>query len=181
MLHSATRDDTICNQCTRHCGVRVFDLDKNFSETGKTAIWYEFNNDFQYVCFSGKVLWRDWGSTRSGMPGLQWHALTPVVSNFMWQLNQVCPGFPWHALFCCHLRIQSGWHTTYMYFWCKRLDFTWRDLPGRAHTYLHECWWMSWQEGVWKYTGLCQAIVLDVSGKEWIQPGIHVEYAAYGE
>lgn len=26
---------------------------------------------YKYVCFSGKVLWRDWGSTRSGMPGLQ--------------------------------------------------------------------------------------------------------------
>ena len=28
------------------------------------------------------------------MPGLQRHALTPVVSNFMCQLNQVCPRIP---------------------------------------------------------------------------------------
>ena len=38
MVRSAIRDDTICNLCTRHCGVRVFYLNKNFSETGKTAI-----------------------------------------------------------------------------------------------------------------------------------------------
>ena len=34
-------------------------------------------------------------------------------------------------------------------------------------------WRMSWQEGVWKYTGLCQAIVLDALGWTWIHPRIH--------
>ena len=81
---------------------------------------FELNSTMAHIrmLFSGKVLWRDWGSTRSGMPGLQRHALTPVVSNFMCQLNQVCQRTLdlWHTLFCCHLGIQSGWHTTYMYF-----------------------------------------------------------------
>ena len=51
-------------------------------------------------------------------------------------------------------------------------------LSGRAYTYLHgQCNvdGCLGQEGVWKYTGLCQAIVLDASRWWWIHPWIHVE------
>ena len=105
--------------------------------------------------FSGKVSRRNWGSTRSGR---------------------------------C-LRRNSIWMAyAHMYSWCDSLGTftqrapTWMSLYIYiCILYLHGCWWMSWQQGVWKYTGLCQAIVLEVSGKEWIQSWIHVEYAAYGE
>jgi hypothetical protein len=85
----------------------------------------------------------------------------------------------------------TGWTDNLIWLWIQQYDVcifdaeVWTLYPlcssFRTSLYLFawsmHCWRMSWQEGVWKYTGLCQAIVLDASGWRWIHPWIHVEIA----
>ena len=80
------RDDTICNQCTRHCGVRVFYLNRISLKLVRLQFDLNSTMTFSMWCFSGKVSRRNWGSTRSGMPGM---TMTQTVSKEEFNLDGI--------------------------------------------------------------------------------------------